>query len=368
MLRAIIVDDEELSVKRLNRMLSGSGVVEICRTFQNPLDAYEFVKSHADSVDIAFLDISMPEIDGMSLSARLRALDRSMDIVFVTGYDEYAVKAFDMDALDYLLKPVTAERVAQTLSKLGRMQRVAAAEPALEVQLFNGLRIYRRAGSKELLKLRSPKTEELFAFLVCKGTVSREEVIETLWHGLEPEKAWKNLNSTLYYIRKAISGIKMENGIIADRNEIWIDESLIHSDLRQFEHLLKRIQAAPETSGEWLPQAEALYAGPFLKGKAYEWATDKARKLERDYIGLLELSAMEHRRHDRLQQSLHYFNEALKLDPLREDLHYEVIALYAALGRMNEAVKQYNALEEWLHRELGMKPESRLEEIMKKRR
>jgi two-component system, LytTR family, response regulator len=131
MLRAIIVDDEELSVNRLQRILSESGKIEICHTFLNPLEAYEFVK--ANPIHIAFLDISMPEIDGMRLSSLLLDLDAFIDVVFVTAYDDYAVQAFDMSALDYLMKPVTAQRMSKTLDKIRKRHRNAAAWPSMEV-------------------------------------------------------------------------------------------------------------------------------------------------------------------------------------------------------------------------------------------
>jgi two-component system, LytTR family, response regulator len=131
MLRAIIVDDEELSVKRLNKILSESGEIEICNTFLNPLEALEFVK--ANPIHIAFLDIFMPEINGMSLSSLLLDLDPAIDVVFVTAYDDYAVQAFDMSALDYLMKPVTAQRMSKTLDKIRKRHRSAAVEPLMKV-------------------------------------------------------------------------------------------------------------------------------------------------------------------------------------------------------------------------------------------
>ncbi|MDB5052854.1 MAG: ypdB 2 [Bacilli bacterium] len=131
MLRAIIVDDEELSVNRLKRILSEYGEIEICHSFLNPLEAYEFVK--ANPIHIAFLDISMPEIDGMRLSSLMLDLDASIDVVFVTAYDDYAVQAFDMSALDYLMKPVTSQRMSKTLDKIIRRHRSVAIEPTMKV-------------------------------------------------------------------------------------------------------------------------------------------------------------------------------------------------------------------------------------------
>jgi two-component system LytT family response regulator len=131
MLQAIIVDDEELSVNRLKRILSESGEIEICHTFLNPLEAYEYVKRNP--IHIAFMDIYMPEIDGMRLSSLLNDLDASIYVVFVTAYDDFAVQAFDMSALDYLLKPVTAQRMSKTLDKILKRHRSVAARPSLDV-------------------------------------------------------------------------------------------------------------------------------------------------------------------------------------------------------------------------------------------
>ncbi|WP_261303310.1 response regulator transcription factor [Paenibacillus andongensis] len=128
MLRAIIVDDELLSLKWLKNVLSESGEIEICQTFLSPHEACEYVKENL--VHVAFLDISMPEVNGISLSGMLHKLDASIDVVFVTAYDDYAVRAFEISALDYLMKPVTAERLALTLDKLRKKHRIGAAESA----------------------------------------------------------------------------------------------------------------------------------------------------------------------------------------------------------------------------------------------
>ncbi|GAA0133765.1 response regulator [Paenibacillus sp. YSY-4.3] len=367
MLRAIIVDDEELSIKRLRRILTESGEVGSCHTFLNPLEAFEFVK--ANPVDIAFLDISMPEINGMKLSGRLLELGDSLEIVFVTGYDEYAVQAFDMSALDYLLKPVTAERVSKTLNKYRRSQNLPASSPApaqaaaLTVRLFNGFKVFRE-GDTEPLKLRSPKTEELFVYLICKRTVSREEIIDTLWHGLEPEKAWKNLNSTLYYIRKAIGQSKTGGCIIADRNEIRIDERALDCDLYAFERLLRQRQLSDKNT-DWMREAEILYTGPLLKGKAYEWAGERVRRLEHGFIQHLEFAARSCLERTQPRQALYYFGEILKMDALREDIGHEVIRLLIELGRPNEALGQYHLLAEELQRELGVEPGPHIQELVK---
>ncbi|MBB6635763.1 response regulator [Cohnella thailandensis] len=129
MLRAMIVDDEELAIERLEMILSEVGGVEIGYSTLDPREACEYARTNP--VQIAFLDISMPEIDGMSLSDHLRKLDSSIDVVFVTGYDSYAVQAFEVNASDYLLKPVSLERMAKTLERIRERRR--SAEPESKV-------------------------------------------------------------------------------------------------------------------------------------------------------------------------------------------------------------------------------------------
>lgn len=122
MLTAIIVDDEELAIKRLRSLLSEHTEIEIINTFMDPWEAYAFVKEN--TVHIAFLDISMSEINGLILSKLLRNQNPCMDIVFETGYDDYAVQAFDMCALDYLMKPVTQQRLTKTLDRIQKRHQV----------------------------------------------------------------------------------------------------------------------------------------------------------------------------------------------------------------------------------------------------
>src|SRR5690606_25848809 len=134
----MIVDDEALSVRRLHRLLAESDAIGTCHTFLDPREAYSFARNNR--VDVAFLDISMPEVDGMTLSSRLHALDESMRLVFVTGYSEYAVQAFEAHAVDYLLKPVTTARLNLTLDRVIRSHRSNQdAAPAFETRLFGGL-------------------------------------------------------------------------------------------------------------------------------------------------------------------------------------------------------------------------------------
>ncbi len=112
-IRAIIVDDEPLARQVLRELLEDHPEVEVVAECKN---GFEAVKAVSDlPVDLLFLDIQMPKLDGFEV---LELLDRPVPVIFVTAYDEYAVRAFDAHAVDYLLKPYTSERLAEAVSRV----------------------------------------------------------------------------------------------------------------------------------------------------------------------------------------------------------------------------------------------------------
>lgn len=361
MLRTILVDDEELSIKRLKKILIECSGIHICSTFSNSLEAYEYIKEN--KVDVAFLDISMPDIDGMTFSDMLHDIDSDIDVVFITGYDEYAVKAFELNALDYLLKPVTSERLQKTLDKIKKKRRYGQASSGIKVSFFNGFKICTTGDEGREIKLRSPKTEELFAFIVYKRTTSREEIVDTLWEGFDFDKALKNINSNMYYIRKALSIYGLEDCIKTGKKEIGIETSRITCDLFEFEKLIKQSKITGIKDARICEKAVELYSGGFLNGKDYEWAVEKARNLEKDYVELLEEAARFYMEYEQPQRALVKLYKILETDPLREDVHNQIILLYMELGRKKEAWRQYLALEKLLREELGIKPKDKIRKL-----
>ena len=113
LLRAFLVDDEPLSLKRLARLLEASGRVAIVGRATDPAKA--LAQLTADAVDVVFLDIHMPGLSGLQVAERLppNAL-----VVFTTAYEHHAVAAFEVNAVDYLLKPIVPERLHATLDRL----------------------------------------------------------------------------------------------------------------------------------------------------------------------------------------------------------------------------------------------------------
>jgi two-component system, LytTR family, response regulator len=121
-MRALIVDDERLARKELMKLLEDHPMIEVVGEAANADEATQLVNDL--NPDLLFLDIQMPGKTGFQL---LEDLDAVPLVVFTTAYDEYAIKAFEVNALDYLLKPIQPERLLETVSKLAEKERAKLA-------------------------------------------------------------------------------------------------------------------------------------------------------------------------------------------------------------------------------------------------
>jgi two-component system LytT family response regulator len=119
-LSAYLVDDEPLAIERLQRMVANSDSLRIAGSATDPAQAVEFLNGPAN-IDVLFLDIQMPGMNGFELLARLAV---QPFVIFTTAYDQYALRAFEVNSIDYLLKPIEAEQLERAIAKLGRLRPV----------------------------------------------------------------------------------------------------------------------------------------------------------------------------------------------------------------------------------------------------
>ncbi|MCP5117712.1 MAG: response regulator, partial [bacterium] len=131
-IRTMIVDDERLARQRIRRLLSTEADIELLAECASALEASEVLRQN--QVDLLFLDIQMPRMDGFDLLASLDQ-DHPPVVVFVTAYDEHALRAFEVHAFDYLLKPFDSERFSRTLAaardQIGRYRHGGSNSKAL---------------------------------------------------------------------------------------------------------------------------------------------------------------------------------------------------------------------------------------------
>lgn len=182
-IKLLVVDDEQLARTRLKHLLADCGQTEVSEA-ANAVLAMEFLQHHA--VDAVLLDIHMPGMDGLALAQALRAIPTPPVVVFVTAYTEHAVQAFELEALDYLAKPVRLERLLLMLQKI---ERHMLMDRALEPDFIDDVLVILERGRTE----RIPVAQVLYLKAELKyitvRTANRSYVLEGSLADLEVRHA-----------------------------------------------------------------------------------------------------------------------------------------------------------------------------------
>ena len=116
MIRAIAIDDEQLILDNLTYIFSKLTDATLVQTYKNPVDA--LTDYHTLHPDVILVDINMPSMNGLEFAERLREIDTDANIIFLTAYEQYAVDAFKVNAVDYILKPVTSSKLIRSLERV----------------------------------------------------------------------------------------------------------------------------------------------------------------------------------------------------------------------------------------------------------
>jgi DNA-binding LytR/AlgR family response regulator len=217
-LSAVIVDDEQLARDELAFLLKNVGDVNVVAQGKNGLEAVNLIREH--NPDLVFLDVQMPGLDGFGVIKKL--LDKKVSlpqIVFATAFDQYAVKAFEVNAVDYLLKPFDKKRVAQSVQK-AREKLEASAAPSDKLEaVVRMLEAQRASASKILLKTAGrlflvdqkdicyASIEDGVISVVTGGAAGMEghsncRTLEELLSALDPNLFWRAHRSYLVNINR----------------------------------------------------------------------------------------------------------------------------------------------------------------------
>ncbi len=204
-LTAILVDDEQLARDELTYLLKDFPDIEVIGTAANGLEALRLIEE--TEPDVVFLDVQMPGLDGLGVIRKLRESARPLPhFILATAYDQYAVEAFRLEALDYLLKPVDKERLAATIDRARRsiQEKARTGTPAAPQRT----KLLVRSGSRNLIV----DAQDLVYATIADGLItvvttafegqSNYRTIEELQSNLDPEIFWRVHRSYLVNINR----------------------------------------------------------------------------------------------------------------------------------------------------------------------
>jgi two-component SAPR family response regulator len=354
MIRIVVADDELPALRRIGKLLESSGEVLVCGLFDRSPALLEHLLTDPSPVDLALLDMDMPVLHGLELARRIRECRPEIHIAFLTAHEEFAREAFEVEALDYLLKPVMQEDVSRMIARIKkRIAREGDAEgkpgQGIAVHGFGPFTVTNEAG--EQLRFRNSKGKELLAYLHHhRGKpVSKVHILEELWYGRDMERAQTTLHSTVYQLRKDleiggfVAAVEQSKQAGGSYRLNWLpafdDVIAYENEMRQFKrsfslkHALKAVQ---------------LYGAGYMSGSGYSWAAPRQAELELSCTELLEAIVNAYAKQQRYDIALGPMRKWAELVPLNGRLHAKMIALLLLLNREGDARAYHRLAQELL--------------------
>lgn len=245
----LLVDDEKLQLTRLeNEIKKALSNDHVFLSFLNPLEALKESKEH--KIDIAFLDIEMPGINGIELAKQLKNTNPLINIIFVTAYNEYALDAYKLHASGYLSKPVKAEKIKEEIEAL-RYPIELKSEKKIQAKCFGNFEVFYNG---EPLRFSYKKSKEVFAYLVDRegSVININELNAVLWEEDHPSY----LRNLIADIQSTLKSVDASDVFIKRHNECYIDPSKISCDAYEYK--------------KGNPTAIRMYRGEYMI--QYSWA------------------------------------------------------------------------------------------------
>lgn len=228
----IIVDDEPLAREGLEMKVSKMGFLQLVGQFYNGLDANRFLSENA--VDLVFLDIQMPDITGLEL---LRTLAKPPLIIFTTAYPQYALDSYELDAVDYLLKPIDFHRFVKAVNKAKEIHDLRQ-RPATQVESIHEDYIFVRADRqyvkvffKEIRYLEGMKNYVMFHTLSGKHmpAISLQQALEFL-----PKSVFARVNKSYIVNADFVHRVMQDFLVLDNGQEIPMGSTYQEDFIRQF--------------------------------------------------------------------------------------------------------------------------------------
>jgi two-component system, LytTR family, response regulator len=356
LIRSIIVDDEQGSLEHLEFLLNRIETVEVVKTFNSGQLALEALSGL--DIDVAFLDIDMPEMDGLTLADKISDLFPSILVVFVTAYNQYAVDAFKLNALDYILKPVARDRIQETIDRISKEVKVLPQNNKISVNCFGkfGVTILE---TNETIKWNTTKAEEIFAYLISKvgKEVNLEDIINHVFYETDNAKKANSITRTsIYYIKNTLKKFGANNVIVSNWGTYKINTEMVECDFYKFADFIKNQTTVLLENHTQFEKILNCYSHNYLEMSTYDWSEELRISLQESFV-LITLNLCEYFHSVKSYRNAEtYLKKALKLSPLSFELNKLLIQTYLALNERIFALKAFDTYKRKLKEEYGEIP------------
>lgn len=366
MLRAIYVDDEIYNHVLLRELLKQRTDITLIETFSN---GYEALSScHSLKPDIAFIDIEMPGMSGLELAVQMQEANSSLDVVFITAFRQYAIDAFRVNAVDYLMKPIDSAELNRVVTKLNVKRRSAEEVLITQEENMPQIIVLGRNGIKmgdvyKDLRWSTHKVKEAFSYLLLKNDVFVDKWIlcDLLWPEAEEDKASVNLHTTIYRLKATLKESGLPVQIISGNGGYKLDLGPCSADFILFSKAVRKLEKGYEYTIEELEAIAAMYEGDLFAGGGYLWAMEAEENLRNQYMSLLYKIAEKYRS-NQVKKAIETYKKITAAFPYEDKAVLEIAALYHQIGEYKELRAYYAHYQQILKSQLDDVPSQKVKQ------
>ncbi|WP_069997192.1 response regulator [Cellulosilyticum sp. I15G10I2] len=356
MLKVMIIDDEPANLNYLKLLIMKNAELNCIGAFTKPQEALESIK-HLNP-DAVFLDIEMPILLGTDLAQKIKAYNPNIQIVFITAFSQYAVEAFKVHAIHYLLKPISMEELDEVVFRLLEKKQVHNRKHfQWEIMIMGTFKVYNHK-TKTSICWPTKKSEELFAYFVYQRNqaVEKSKLWDLLWPELDEKKAQHNLHNTIYRIKEIFKREGFEPHIQYKNNSYQFSINDFKCDAYEFEDFINRKLIMRDENLLEFNKAFELYKGILFDSRDYQWAYGWQLSLWNEYRSLGLSLAMGYLERGYYEAAEAKILRLLSLQPWDEDAYDLLISVYFRAGERIKLINTYKNLVEVLKEELNLEP------------
>ncbi|WP_405169050.1 response regulator [Paenibacillus sp. FSL H3-0286] len=360
MIQAILVDDERLALVKLEFMLKKIPSLHIAASYTDPSQA--ILEAPSYHPDVIFIDIEMPEINGLQAAEMLQEACPNANIIFVTAYNHYAVEAFEINALDYILKPVRNDRLLKAVQRLEERLSLAPkliiAKEEVTIRCLQSLRFERGGQSLNNLRWRTSKAQELFAFLLHNRNrfVSKDMLIELLWPDFNLKKASTHLYTTIYQVRQCLKQNEVDLHIsnLSGGEGYTLETGSMLIDVDKWEQGILALETISEVNCAEHQVLFELYSGDYYDDYDYLWAESERQRLRTIWLHHAMGIAQFYIESNRIAEAVTVYQRVVQLQPYFEQGHLGLMKVYDSIGERSAVEEQYKLLKDLFQKELNL--------------
>lgn len=361
-MRAIMIDDEPILLNHQKSIIDSVEGFNLINVYTNSSDALKEINE--TKPELIFLDVELMGENGIDVANKIAEKFPAIKIVFITSYSQYAVDAFEVNAIDYILKPLNKKRLMKTYSRVkAEKNSTTSLVEGVKIQVFSSLNFLDSENNKIPVKWRTIKAKELFLFLLHhRGKpVNKGIILNLLWPEGAGEKVYNQMYTAVYQVRSLLNSLKLEIQISNQEEYYILHLNDVKLDMQEWQ---KNLESFKEVTAENLNDYQEvmnLYQGEYLRDFPYTWLEAERERLRVLWYSHMVKIVEYFIKENIIEEGIQTLKKIQCQCPYAEEIYFMLMKLYAKVSDRIQVENEYTKLKVMLADQLGVTPDNEVE-------